>query len=82
MTNITLMPSSLRGTVTAPPSKSDVHRAIICAALAKGESVVSPVAYSQDILATLDCIKALGAKVTTDGERVIIDGSSSHARSV
>ena len=76
MTNITLMPSSLRGTVTAPPSKSDVHRAIICAALAKGESVVSPVAYSQDILATLDCIKALGAKVTTDGERVIIDGSS------
>ena len=34
---------------------------IICAALAEGESHLSGVAQSDDILATLDCIKALGA---------------------
>lgn len=34
---------------------------IICAALAEGESHLSGIAQSDDILATLDCIKALGA---------------------
>lgn len=63
MSNVTVKPGVLCGTVTAPPSKSDVHRAIICAALSKGTSVISPVAFSQDILATIDCIRALGAEV-------------------
>lgn len=75
MSNVTIKPSVLNGTVQVPPSKSDVHRAIICAALAKGVSTVSPVAFSEDISATIDCIKALGAKVTVDGDKVVIDST-------
>lgn len=75
MSDIRLLPSSLKGSVSVPPSKSDVHRAIICAALAKGRSVISPVAFSQDILATLDCIKALGAEVAVGEDSVTVDGT-------
>lgn len=75
MSNVTLKPSKLKGSVQAPPSKSDVHRAIICAALSKGESTVSPVAFSEDILATIDCIKALGAEVSVDGNTVKINSA-------
>lgn len=75
MSNVTIKPSRLKGSVQAPPSKSDVHRAIICAALAKGESVISPVAFSEDILATIDCIKALGAEVSVVENKVKINSS-------
>ena len=38
MSNIKVMPTVFRGEVTLPPSKSDVHRAIICAALSDLEN--------------------------------------------
>lgn len=75
MSNVVVKPSSLCGTVKVPPSKSDVHRAIICAALAKGVSTVSPVAFSEDISATVDCIKALGAEVSVDGDKLTINST-------
>ena len=63
-----------KGRIQAPPSKSMAHRYLICAALSEGESVITNVAYNQDILATLDCIRAYGASVTTDGDTVRISG--------
>jgi 3-phosphoshikimate 1-carboxyvinyltransferase len=51
-----------RGVITPPPSKSLCHRAVICAALAQGESVIRNVALSEDIEATLQGVKALGAE--------------------
>lgn len=72
--NLEFFPSSPKGEVKAPPSKSMAHRLLICAALAKGKSVVSGVEYSEDILATLDCIEALGAKVRLDGDTVYVKG--------
>jgi 3-phosphoshikimate 1-carboxyvinyltransferase len=51
-----------RGTITPPPSKSLCHRALICAALARGESVIENVALSEDIEATLRGAAALGAE--------------------
>ena len=53
-------PSRPAGTIQAPPSKSMAHRLLICAGLAKGESLVQNVDLSEDILATLDCLRALG----------------------
>ena len=61
--NVRLTPSEVRGAVTAPPSKSMAHRAILCAALAPGRSRVDNLAFSQDILATLNAVRALGARV-------------------
>ena len=62
------------GTVFAPPSKSVAHRLLIAASLAEGESIIENVAYSEDILATLDCLSALGATVTKEESRVRIIG--------
>ncbi len=72
---IKIKPSKLNGTVIAPPSKSDAHRAIICAALSRGVCRVAPVAYSNDIKATIACIRALGARVECCESEVIVDGS-------
>ncbi|MCL2088395.1 MAG: 3-phosphoshikimate 1-carboxyvinyltransferase [Oscillospiraceae bacterium] len=71
---IRFSPSSLSGDVTIPPSKSVLHRAIICASLAYGSSVVSNVNLSDDIEATIGCMNALGASIVKDGSRLIIDG--------
>ena len=63
-----------RGTVAAPRSKSQAHRLLICAALADGESNVRGVDRSEDILATADCLAALGASLTWEGDDVRIRG--------
>ncbi len=74
MSNIIIRPSLLRGTVSVPPSKSAAHRAIICAALSDGRSVIRPVSMSEDMTATIGCMKDLGAKITRDGDTLTVDG--------
>lgn len=69
--------STAKGIIKAPPSKSMAHRYIICAALSDGVSKITNVDYSEDIKATIDCIKSLGAKVETSETSVIIDGTNS-----
>lgn len=69
--NVKIAPSHLSGCVTAPPSKSTSHRAMICAALAEGESVISNLAFSQDILASIDALTAIGAGFERIGEDTI-----------
>lgn len=68
-------PSHPIGSVTAPPSKSMAHRMLICAGLAKGESRIANVAPSEDILATLDCLDALGAVGNMDERNVTVRGT-------
>ncbi len=73
--NITVKPSVANGCVTAPPSKSMAHRLITCASLANGKSIIKGVAYSQDILATIDCMSALGAEIIKDKDTLYINGT-------
>ena len=70
---ITILPSKAMGTVSAPPSKSMAHRLLIAAALSSG-SYVQNVAYSEDILATLDCLEALGVSVHREENAVRLGG--------
>lgn len=63
-----------RGTVCAPPSKSMAHRLLICAGLSDGECVVHGISDSEDMLATMDCLRALGVKCEKDGETVRVAG--------
>ena len=79
--NIVLSPSKLKGSVTAPPSKSDVHRAVLCAALSGGVCKISPVALSQDIKATIGCVEALGACTQLKGCELTVDGSGVFSKS-
>ena len=62
------------GVITAPPSKSVAHRLLIAAALAEGESIIENVAFSEDVLATLDCLAALGARAEVEGSSVRMVG--------
>ncbi len=43
-----------------PPSKSLAHRALICASLTEGTSIIEGVDFSEDIQATIDGLKKLG----------------------
>ena len=63
-----------RGTVCAPPSKSMAHRLLICAGLSDGECVVHGISDSEDMLATMDCLRALGVQCEKDGETVRVSG--------
>jgi len=71
---IKVCPSKAKGVISAPPSKSMAHRMIICAALSEGSCKIDNIAFSQDILATLDCVKAMGAEVGIEGNVIRITG--------
>lgn len=71
-----IKPSSAKGILFAPPSKSYAHRIMICAALADGISKISNISESQDLLATADCIQSLGASIEKGESCVNIIGSA------
>ncbi len=64
MDDVVITPKMLRGSVVIPPSKSVAHRAIIAAALSGGECIIDNLTMSDDILATLEGMRALGSKYT------------------
>ena len=79
--NITITPAELAGTIVPPPSKSQAHRALIAAALAHGESVISNVALSQDIEATIRCLGELGAQFRREGGGIAVQGMGANVMS-
>ena len=50
--------------------QSMTHRYLIGAALSKQNCVLSGVDYSEDIFATINCLKDLGAEIKTDKDKV------------
>lgn len=66
-----IFPSEISGMLAAPPSKSMAHRALLCAALADGESHIHNLCDSQDIAATRAALCQLGAAMTPDGEHAV-----------
>ncbi len=76
MYNVEINPTLLKGTVSAPPSKSVAHRLLICAALAEGTSTVSGLQISKDIEATIQALKALGAEISVSGDTAEVTGIS------
>lgn len=75
---VTIAKGIARGTVAAPPSKSYAHRALICAALANGRSTVRGIGTDpgEDVLATLDCVRSLGAKTEIADGTVFVTGGA------
>ena len=65
----------LVGELSPPPSKSVLHRYIIASSLAKGLSKIENVSFSEDIIATIEAMKKLGAKVEQKENYLLIDGS-------
>lgn len=54
---------ALKGSIRIPSDKSISHRAVLFASLAKGTSRLENVLPSADVLATIDCMRALGAEI-------------------
>lgn len=71
-----VFPGKCKNYVNIPPSKSMAHRSIICAALAKGKSRIDNVSYSQDILTTIEGMKALGANIIQHDTFIEVEGIS------
>lgn len=63
-----------KGTVSAPPSKSMAHRLLICAGLSDGECIVHGISDSEDMLATMDCLRALGVQCEREKDTVKVSG--------
>ncbi|MBQ7474880.1 MAG: 3-phosphoshikimate 1-carboxyvinyltransferase [Clostridia bacterium] len=62
---VTINGRPLSGSVAAVPSKSDLHRLLICAALSDRRTVIGAGAapLSDDVSASVRCLRALGASI-------------------
>jgi len=67
--------NKLVGEVSLPPSKSILHRYIIGSSLAKGISKIENISFSDDIIATIEAMKKLGANIEKKDNYLLIDGS-------
>ena len=63
-----ILPGSRCGAVTVPASKSRAHRLLICAALSREKSRIRCRGLSDDIWATIRCLRALGAEIEEENE--------------
>lgn len=70
-------PKKLKGEVKIPPSKSMSHRAVICAALSDGTCKVSNIDFSDDIIATVEAMKSLGAVIEKKDDYLEVIGIKS-----
>ena len=72
--DLKITPNKLEGEISVPPSKSVAHRMVITASLSKGVSTISNLYPSADILATMNCMRALGAKIDFSQDTAVIEG--------
>lgn len=68
--------STPKGTLYVPPSKSYSHRYLIAAMLANSNSKISNIYFSNDIMATLNCLSSFGCKYNIKDDSVIITSSN------
>ncbi len=66
--------SKASGEIVARSSKSYMHRALIGGALSSGETVIENIADSEDITATIECLKQIGARFKFSGNTLKIQG--------
>lgn len=78
--NKTVSPGALSGTFRAPASKSHAHRLLICAALGSAPTSLLCDTFSDDILATIDCLNAMGAKISRSENLISVDPIDPHAQ--
>lgn len=66
--------SRIQGSIQAPASKSDAHRALICAAICGCGAEVSNMGSSIDVETTLEALDSLGASFMKTGDKVCFTG--------
>ncbi len=71
----------LDAVITVPGSKSIANRALVCAALADGDSTLRGLPPGDDTQAMVRCLSALGAAVSVDGDDAVVGGTGGRLRS-
>lgn len=77
---VRVMAKELNGKISAVSSKSDAHRAVICAALCEGETEVLLGEFSDDISATADCLASMGAIIRRTEQGYVLGGGTVYGR--
>ena len=80
--NITIKKGTASGVVSIPSSKSVAHRLLINAALTDGETIINGLSLNEDIGATIDCLKTLGAKIDYSHGRCTVHGTKDRGESL
>ena len=68
-----------QGRPLIPGDKSISHRGLIFGALAEGSTDVLDILESEDVQSTARCLRALGARITKEGNTTRVDGIGSRA---
>ena len=68
----TILPGARSGIVKIPASKSQAHRALIAAALSRFPMRVMCRGISDDIQATMNCLKGLGADFEIQEDKILV----------
>lgn len=61
-------------TLAPAPDKSVTHRAIMLNSVARGKSEITNALLGADCMSTIECMRAMGAKIEVDGSRVLVEG--------
>jgi 3-phosphoshikimate 1-carboxyvinyltransferase len=71
--NVTIFPSNIKGSIQAPSSKSSMQRACAAALISQTKTIIINPGHSNDDLASLRVIRALGAGIENlfDGSLII-----------
>lgn len=64
----------LTGTIVVPGDKSISHRALIFSALAVGRSQITGLLEGEDVLATAEALRAMGATIDKNADNWTVDG--------
>ena len=72
---LTISPTFVKGTVTAPASKSAMQRACAASLVRKGQTILHNPGVSDDDRAALDIIQQLGATVEQQGDKILINSN-------
>lgn len=69
---VTVTPGKVEGTVKANASKSYAHRYLMASALSDKSVYITNLTISEDVQTTIDAIKALGAKIDTNENGIVV----------
>lgn len=69
---VSVLPSSIGGSIQAIPSKSFAHRQLICSALSDRDTEIICRSLSEDINATMECLGALGASAEQKDGTILV----------
>lgn len=68
----------IKGNLNFPGDKSISHRALMLAALGKGNSVIRNLSSGADVQSTIACLKICGIEISNTGNGVIVQGGGFH----